>query len=61
LRRHEYTVDVLGNAPGLNYAPDYRTKTTAFGTSKMAKKRLSKPSFKEVLAKYQVGKIFNKN
>jgi hypothetical protein len=25
LRRHEYTVDVLGNAPGLNYAFDYRT------------------------------------
>ena len=25
LRRHEYTVDVLGNAPGLNYASDYRT------------------------------------
>ena len=24
LRRHEYTVDVLGNAPGLNYASDYR-------------------------------------
>jgi hypothetical protein len=24
LRRHEYTVDVLGNAPGLNYACDYR-------------------------------------
>jgi hypothetical protein len=23
-RRHEYTVDVLGNAPGLNYASDYR-------------------------------------
>ncbi len=25
LRRHEYTVDVLGNAPGLNYASAYRT------------------------------------
>jgi len=25
LRRREYTVDVLGNAPGLNYASDYRT------------------------------------
>ena len=25
LRRHEYTVDVLGNAPGPNYASDYRT------------------------------------
>src|ERR1700730_6740352 len=25
LRKHEYTVDVLGNAPGLNYAFDYRT------------------------------------
>jgi hypothetical protein len=24
LRRHEYTVDVLGGAPGLNYALDYR-------------------------------------
>jgi len=24
LRRHQYTVDVLGNAPGLNYAADYR-------------------------------------
>jgi hypothetical protein len=24
LRRHEYTVDVLGDAPGLNYATDYR-------------------------------------
>jgi hypothetical protein len=24
LRRHEYTVDVLGDAPGLNYASDYR-------------------------------------
>lgn len=24
LRKHEYTVDVLGNAPGLNYASDYR-------------------------------------
>jgi hypothetical protein len=24
LRRHGYTVDVLGNAPGLNYASDYR-------------------------------------
>jgi hypothetical protein len=24
LRRHEYTVDVLGNATGLNYASDYR-------------------------------------
>lgn len=24
LRRHEYTVDILGNAPGLNYASDYR-------------------------------------
>ncbi len=24
LRRHEYTVDVLGNAPGLNYASDYQ-------------------------------------
>ena len=24
LRRHEYTVDVLGGAPGLNYASDYR-------------------------------------
>jgi hypothetical protein len=24
LRRHEYTVDVLGNAPGLNYASHYR-------------------------------------
>ncbi len=24
LRRHQYTVDVLGNAPGLNYASDYR-------------------------------------
>jgi hypothetical protein len=24
LRRHEYIVDVLGNAPGLNYASDYR-------------------------------------
>src|ERR1700692_5014227 len=24
LRRHEYNVDVLGNAPGLNYASDYR-------------------------------------
>jgi hypothetical protein len=24
LRGHEYTVDVLGNAPGLNYASDYR-------------------------------------
>jgi hypothetical protein len=24
LRRHEYTVDVLGNTPGLNYASDYR-------------------------------------
>jgi hypothetical protein len=24
LRRHEYTVDVLGNTPGLNYAADYR-------------------------------------
>jgi hypothetical protein len=24
LRRHEYTVDLLGNAPGLNYASDYR-------------------------------------
>jgi hypothetical protein len=23
LRRHQYTVDVLGNAPGLNYASDY--------------------------------------
>jgi hypothetical protein len=27
LRRHEYTVDVLGNAPGLNYAFDYRTSS----------------------------------
>ena len=25
LRRHQYTVDVLGNAPGLNYASDYRS------------------------------------
>ena len=25
LRRHEYTVDILGSAPGLNYAFDYRT------------------------------------
>jgi hypothetical protein len=25
LRRHDYTVDVLGGAPGLNYAFDYRT------------------------------------
>ena len=25
LRRHQYTVDVLGNAPGLNYAADYRS------------------------------------
>ncbi len=24
LRRHQYTVEVLGNAPGLNYASDYR-------------------------------------
>jgi hypothetical protein len=24
LRRHQYTVDVLGNAPGLNYASGYR-------------------------------------
>ena len=24
LRRHDYTVDVLGGAPGLNYAFDYR-------------------------------------
>jgi hypothetical protein len=24
LRRHDYTVDVLGDAPGLNYASDYR-------------------------------------
>jgi hypothetical protein len=24
LRRHEYTVDVLGNAPGINYASDCR-------------------------------------
>jgi len=24
LRRHDYTVDVLGGAPGLNYASDYR-------------------------------------
>jgi hypothetical protein len=24
LRRHEYTVDILGGAPGLNYAYDYR-------------------------------------
>jgi hypothetical protein len=24
LRRHEYTEDVLGNAPGLNYASHYR-------------------------------------
>jgi hypothetical protein len=24
LRRHDYTVDVLGSAPGLNYASDYR-------------------------------------
>jgi hypothetical protein len=39
LRRHEYTVDVLGNAPGLNYASDYRnvsgvvvpTKRRVFG------------------------------
>jgi hypothetical protein len=23
-RRHEYTVDILGGAPGLNYASDYR-------------------------------------
>ena len=22
---HQYTVDVLGNAPGLNYASDYRS------------------------------------
>jgi len=27
LRRHEYTVDVLGNAPGLNYAFDNRTSS----------------------------------
>src|SRR5271166_4624317 len=25
LRRHEYTVDVLGGAPGVNYASDYRS------------------------------------
>lgn len=25
LRRHDYTVDVLGGSPGLNYAYDYRT------------------------------------
>ena len=39
LRRHQYTVDVLGNAPGLNYASDYRnvsgvvvpTKRRVFG------------------------------
>jgi hypothetical protein len=24
LRRHGYTVDILGGATGLNYAPDYR-------------------------------------
>jgi hypothetical protein len=24
LRRHDYTVDILGGAPGLNYASDYR-------------------------------------
>src|SRR5215469_5662353 len=24
LRRHDYTVDVLGGAPGFNYASDYR-------------------------------------
>jgi len=24
LRRHDYTVDILGGAPGLNYATDYR-------------------------------------
>lgn len=27
LRRHEYTVDVLDNAPGLNYASDYRSRS----------------------------------
>jgi hypothetical protein len=25
LRRHDYTVDILGGAPGLNYASEYRT------------------------------------
>jgi hypothetical protein len=25
LRRHQYAVDVLGNASGLNYAADYRS------------------------------------
>ena len=24
LRRHDYTVDVMGGAPGLNFASDYR-------------------------------------
>jgi hypothetical protein len=24
LRRHEYTVDIIGGAPGLNYAAKYR-------------------------------------
>jgi hypothetical protein len=25
LRRHDYTVDILGGATGLNYASEYRT------------------------------------
>ncbi len=25
LRRHQYTVDILGGAPGVNYASDYRS------------------------------------
>jgi hypothetical protein len=24
LRRHEYTVEIMGDAPGVNYASDYR-------------------------------------
>ena len=25
MRRHDYTVDILGGAPGANYTTDYRT------------------------------------
>src|SRR5258708_24464377 len=34
LRRHDYTVDVLGGAPGLNYASDYRAANGLMGAHK---------------------------
>ena len=52
---------ILFNNAGISSSGGETPNTTAFGTSKMVKKRLSKPSFKEVLAKCQVRKIFNKN